>query len=374
MKKDLLMWDETLFRDIGVFEIDYIPEEFNHRDEQIQELAFQIRPGMHGGRPLNSIIRGVPGTGKTTSVKKIFSDVEDTTKKIVPVYVNCQNDNTKFAIFSQIYQKISGRLPPATGTSFKQLFDSVARILLRDEKVLLVALDDANYILYENEINKVLYTLIRSHETYEGLKIGVIAIISDMSVELINEIDPRVASVFRPSEIYFPPYGYDEIRAILKERVLHGFYPNVVPPEILDLVTEKTMNSGDLRVGIDLLKRAGLQAEKAARRIIESDDICSAYSVSKYLHLSYTLRTLKNEEKDILRIIAEMNHNSADTTTGNIHKSAKEEIGMGYTKYYEIVKKLDALRLINLNYREGKGRTRIISLRYDPIRVIEQLK
>lgn len=368
------MWDETLFRDIGVFEIDYIPEEFNHREEQIRELAFQIKPGMHGARPLNTIIRGVPGTGKTTAIKKLFSEIEDTTKKIVPVYVNCQNDNTKFAIFSQIYQKLSGRLPPATGTSFKQLFDSVARILLKDEKVLVVALDDANYILYENEINKVLYTLIRSHETYEGLKIGVIAIISDMSVELINEIDPRVASVFRPSEIYFPPYGHEEIRAILKERIQHGFYPNVVPSEILELVTEQTMNSGDLRVGIDLLKRAGLQAEKAARRKLERDDVCSAYSVSKYLHLSHTLRTLNREEKEILRIIAEKNQSAGDTTAGNVYDSAKEKLGIGYTKYYEIIKKLDAMRLINLNYREGKGRTRIISIRYDPARVIEQLE
>ena len=48
MKKNLLMWDETLFRDPEVFEIDYIPEQFNHRDAQIRELAFQVRPGLRG--------------------------------------------------------------------------------------------------------------------------------------------------------------------------------------------------------------------------------------------------------------------------------------------------------------------------------------
>jgi len=120
MKKNLLMWDETLFRDPEVFEIDYVPEQFNHREAQIQELAFQIRPGLRGGRPLNTICRGIPGTGKTTSVKKVFSEIEDATRKLVPVYINCQIDNTRFAIFSQIYRRVTGRSPPSSGTSFKR--------------------------------------------------------------------------------------------------------------------------------------------------------------------------------------------------------------------------------------------------------------
>ncbi|MDO9035487.1 MAG: cell division control protein 6, partial [Methanoregula sp.] len=46
---------------------------------------------------------------------------------------------------------------------------------------------------------------------------------------------------------------------------------------------------------------------------------------------------------------------------------------LGYTRFYEIVKKMDALRLINLQYRDGKGRTRIITLRYEPVKVLEYL-
>ena len=125
----------------------------------------------------------------------------------MPVHINCQIDNTKFAILSQIYRKLSGHLPPSSGTSFKQVFDAVARHLQKEECVLLVALDDANYLLYENELNKVLYTLLRAHESYEGVRIGVIVIISDPDVDLSRAVDARVSSVFRPTEIYFPPYG-----------------------------------------------------------------------------------------------------------------------------------------------------------------------
>ena len=373
MKKNLLMWDETLFRDPEVFEFDYVPEQFQFRENQMRELAFQIRPGLRGGRPLNSICKGLPGTGKTTSVRKLFSEIEETTKKLVPVYVNCQIDNTKFAIFSQIYRKLTGHLPPASGTSFKQLFDAICRILLKDELVLLVALDDANYLLYENEINKVLYTLLRAHEAYEGIRMGVIVIISDIDVDLLQAVDARVTSVFRPTEIYFPPYEQAEIRGIMQARVMQGLYPGALPDEMLTLVIDQTQKSGDIRVGIDLLKRATLNAERAARRTIERDDICGAYLVSKYLHLSFTTKTLRDEEKNVLRALAQASASEQEMNAGEVYKTISESVAIGYTRFYEVVKKLDALRLVNLHYREGKGRTRLISLRYDPQKVLEYL-
>ena len=373
MAKNLLMWDETLFKDPEVFEFDYMPEQFQFREDQMRELAFQIRPGLWGGTPLNSICKGLPGTGKTTSVRKLFEEIAETTKKLVPVYINCQIDNTKFSIFSQIYRKLTGHLPPASGTSFKQLFDAIARLLQKEEVVLLVALDDANYLLYENEINKVLYTLLRAHESYEGVRIGVIVIISDLDVDFARAVDARVTSVFRPTDIYFPPYSDAEIREIIEARATQGLYPHVLPDEMLGLVIDQTVKSGDLRVGIDLVKRATLQAERAARRSVTRDDVCGAYEVSKYLHLSFTARTLKDDEKKILRVLAEASGTGQEMNAGEVYKTVKESVAIGYTRFYEVVKKLDALRLVNLHYREGRGRTRLISLRYDPAKVLEYL-
>jgi cell division control protein 6 len=372
-KKSLLMWDETLFRDPEVFEIDYIPEQFNHRETQMRELAFQIQPGLRGGRPLNSICRGLPGTGKTTSVRKLFAEIEESTRKLIPIYINCQIDNTKFAIFSQIYRKLSGHLPPASGTSFKQVFDAIARLLLKEETVLLICLDDANYLLYENEMNRVLYSLLRSHEAYPGTRIGVIVIISDMDIDLSCAVDARVASVFRPSEIYFPPYSSEEIRHIMQERVMQGLYPGCLSEEMFDLVVEQTQKSGDLRVGIDLLKRAALNAERRANRSIDREDICRAYDISKYLHLSYSVKSLKDEEKKVLRTLADQSRKEAEMNAGEVYKAIKAAMPIGYTRFYEIVKKFDAMRLINLHYRDGKGRTRIISLRYDPANIVEYI-
>lgn len=373
MKKNLLMWDESLFRDPEVFEIDYVPDQFEFREAQMRELAFQIRPGLRGSRPLNTICKGLPGTGKTTSIKKLFTEIENNTIKLVPVYINCQIDNTKFAIFSQIYKKLSGHLPPASGTSFKQVLEAIANILLKEEIVLLVALDDANYLLYEDEINRVLYTLLRTHETYAGTRIGVIVIISDMDVDLSRAVDARVASVFRPTELYFPPYGNAEVREIIQARVIQGFFSGVISDELLDIVVEQTQKAGDIRIGIDLLKRAALSAERAARRHIDREDITGAYEASRFLHLAFTIKTLKGEERQILRSFAEISQKESEMNAGDLYKSINEKEEISYTRFYEIVKKMDAVRLINLHYREGKGRTRVITLRYEPAKILEYL-
>jgi cell division control protein 6 len=367
------MWDETLFRDPEVFEIDFVPDQFSHREVQMRDLAFQIRPGIKGGRPFNTVCRGLPGTGKTTSVRKLMAEVEETTKKLIPIYVNCQIDNTKFAIFSQIYRRITGSTSPPSGTSFKSVYDAIGRMALRDEVVLLITLDDANYLLHENEMNNVLYALLRSYESYPGTRIGVVVILSDLDVNLSSQIDSRVSSVFRPLEIYFPPYSEEEVRDILRERVLQGFYPGSLLDAMFDLVVTQTLKSGDLRVGIDLLKRAGLSAERQARRTIEREDICGAYEVSKYLHLAASVRTLDDEERFILKTMAMRASDPQEMNTGEIFKAIKDKCGIGYTRFYEIVRKLDAMRLINLEFREKKGRTRLITIRYEPSKVLEYL-
>ena len=127
MKYQYLMADQTLFRDRDVFEIDHIPDQFEYREAQLRELAFSLGPGLHGSRPLNTILRGLPGTGKTTSVHRIFSEIDETTKRLVPVYVNCQNERSRFSVFAKIHLKLFGHLPPPTGISFGKILHDICK-------------------------------------------------------------------------------------------------------------------------------------------------------------------------------------------------------------------------------------------------------
>jgi len=85
-----------------------------------------------------------------------------------------------------------------------------------------VALDDVNYLFYENEASDALYSLLRAHEVNSGARIGVIVVSSDLALEMMDEIDERVRSVFRPEEVFFPKYDREEAFDILRERVERG--------------------------------------------------------------------------------------------------------------------------------------------------------
>jgi cell division control protein 6 len=274
-------------------------------------------------------------------------------------------------VFSRVFESLFGYEPPASGISFTKLFEQVADRIVGEEEVLVVALDDVNYLYYENEASDTLYSLLRAHEAHAGAKVGAVVVSSDLALDTVGSLDGRVQSVFRPEEAFFPVYDGPEIADILGTRVDHGFREGAVPAPVLDRVTELTAETGDLRVGIDLLRRAGLNAEMRASAAVAVEDVEEAYDESKHLHLSRRLEGLSEPERALLAAIADNDGDQA----GEVYETFHRRTDLGYTRYSELVNKLDRLDLIDAAYEgvEGRGRSRSLSLSYDADAVREQL-
>ncbi|ERH03282.1 MAG: hypothetical protein J07HR59_00393, partial [Halorubrum sp. J07HR59] len=69
-------------------------------------------------------------------------------------------DSTRYAVFSRLFEGIFDYEPPSSGVSFKKLFSQVTDRLVEEDEVLVVALDDINYLFYENEASNSLYSLL----------------------------------------------------------------------------------------------------------------------------------------------------------------------------------------------------------------------
>jgi cell division control protein 6 len=285
--------------------------------------------------------------------------------------VNCQVDSTRYAVFSRIFEGIFEYEPPASGISFKSLFEQVADHLVAEEEVLVVCLDDVNYLFYEDEASDALYSLLRAHETHSGAKVGVVLVSSDLDLDAVEALDGRVQSVFRPEEVYFPAYDAPEIVDILEERVERGFRRDVLGPTALDRVAELAAETGDLRVGIDLLRRAGLNAELRGSTTVETEDVEDAYEKSKHVHLSRRLGELSASERALVRTIAAHDGERA----GAVYEAFHEHTDLGYTRYSELVNKLERVGLIETAYTavEGRGRSRELALAYDADAVLDRL-
>jgi len=368
---DMLSWDESVFRNERVFEIDHVPETFRHRETQMESLKYALKPAVRGSRPLNVMAQGPPGTGKTTAIHILFDELRAQTD-VQAVRVNCQVNATRYAVFSRLFEGVFDYEPPSSGISFKKLFSQITDRLVEDDEVLVVALDDVNYLFYESEASGTLYSLLRAHEEQGGARIGVIVISSDLDLDIIEELDGRVQSVFRPEDVYFPKYDEPEIAEILDERVKRGFHEDAVDAPVLDRVAELTATQGgDLRVGIDLLRRAGLNAEMRGSRTVDPEDVTEAYETSKYVHLSRRLGGLSDSETALVAVIAEHEGQQA----GDIYEAFHDRTDLGYTRYSEIINKLDQLDIIDAEYADvdGRGRSRELTLNYDAGALLERL-
>ncbi|WP_295030838.1 ORC1-type DNA replication protein [uncultured Methanobrevibacter sp.] len=361
--EDILMHDESLFQNINAFDPDYVPQNYNFRDTQMEAMAIAIRPAMRGGQPSNAKVIGSPATGKTTAIRKVFELVEKNTEKVVCVYINCQLHTTRFGIFSQIYKKIFGHIPPETGVPFSRIYDQIMQNLQKNNQSLVIALDDVNYLFQSKTANKIFYDMLRAYEEYSGVRTAIFAILSDLEFKFA--FDKNVNSVFIPQEINFPLYSYSETEDILRNRAKAGFYPGVLPDDILEQIAMYTHENGDLRIGINLLKSCGNFAEANASREITQEHFDQAIDSLVSINVAETLNSLNDVEKDLLKIIVDW---EGVCKAGDLAEMYKEKTNSSYASFNRTLDKLEFVRLIDTKFtgKGVRGNSREIILRFNP--------
>ncbi|MDR9817346.1 MAG: AAA family ATPase [Candidatus Methanoculleus thermohydrogenotrophicum] len=355
--------DQTLFRDIDVFDPSFVPEHLNHRDAQIQELAFLIGPALRGARPMNAILRGPPGTGKTTTVLRVFAELKETSRRVIPVYINCRQDHTMLAVYQRIAEQLFGHTSPSR--HLEDIRDAIAANLRDADAILLVCFDDAEYLIAAGTYNTLLYQILRLYEGWDDVRApGVIAVTSDLGMHLSAEADGAVRSVFLPCEIFFPPYTRIEVREILTDRVRQGLYPGVVPPGVINLAAGMAGDAGDVRVGIALIRAAALRAEEDGRRRVTKEDLLAVAPGIRSPALEARVAALTPGERALLYRLAERSLSGEEMVSGAVFEEVRDYIAVGKTTYHTRLRRLAAAGIIDL--LRAPGGRQVVVLRYTP--------
>ncbi|MFQ6105547.1 MAG: ORC1-type DNA replication protein [Candidatus Hydrothermarchaeaceae archaeon] len=362
--------DETLFKDARHFDLDYIPKDFNHRDSQLRDIETCLKPAVSGGRAVNAKIFGPPATGKTTAIKLMFEEVRERTDKVICVHINCQIHTSKFTVFSQIHNAVLGHIPPETGVPFSKVYERIFKKLISGGKSLVVALDDMNYLFYDRHANEIIYDILRVHEVFPGAKTAVFGILSE--VDFDYKLDAKVSSIYRPYEIFFQPYRYEEILSILKDRAREGFFRGVISESVIEKIAGYSAAQADLRIGIELLRKSAIIAESAASRQVKGEHVEKAYESSRFANLREVANSLSESERNLVRIIAE----KGAIDSGKLYRLFCDKTGKSYTKFYRVLDKLESIRLIDTKFTgKGKrGRTRTILPRYEKSELLNALE
>ncbi len=367
MSHHYLMHNETLIRDTGVFELQYTPETIYYRDGELRQIAGVVSPALRGASPTNANLRGPPGTGKTTCVRRIFSELEETTHHVVPIFINCNCSNTACRVFAAIFERLLGHQAPKSGIHLQLLVDPIAKELIKRKAVLIVCLDDANCLCHHGQLEMVIRSLIRMYENYPGVKTGVITTISDHAFFSLMVLDPAVISVWQPEEIPFTYYQQEQVRTILQDRIRMGVYPGVVPSAILNRITTLTVEECDLRMGIALLKKSVLIAERDARTQVTDDDVTRAFKTARSAYLTHLRESLKPNEERLLSHIVKMKreHPGVPLISGPLFDSFEATQDISYSGFHGWLTHLCDLRFIDLRQRAHIGNSREVILLID---------
>jgi Cdc6-related protein, AAA superfamily ATPase len=142
--------------------------------------------------------------------------------------------------------------------------------------------------------------------------------------------------------------------------------PGVISSGVLDLIVSKTEMAGDLRIGLDLLKRSVLRAEHEERGAVLREDILLAYGNFRLLHLKKRVHELSRGEYCLflllMRQIAETGGEAL--ISGELYGYLIEEEEIAYSIFMDRLENLADLGLIDLRVRQAKGRTDVIVPRY----------
>lgn len=307
-----------LFRNEDALDAEWLPKNLPYREAQHHQIASCIKPLLQGRNGRNCIISGEPGIGKTAAVKLVLKELEEHPEVDMPdihiIYVNCWQKNTTYKIFVEICEQLGYKFVQNKNT--EDLFRIIQNIVNKSSAVF--AFDEVDKVVDVD----FLYSIFT-----DILKKSILMVTNNPS--WFVTVDSRIRSRLLPQRIEFKKYNSAEIEGILRKRLEFAFIPGCWSEDALDLVIKTTQKSEDVRIGLHLLREAGLVADEIGARKI---NMVHAQSALKRVG-DFTIKpkdTLSPEAQIILEIVK-----AQTSKMGDLYKLYQEQGGSGTYKTFQ---------------------------------------
>jgi cell division control protein 6 len=343
----------SLFRDLTVFDPDYLPDNLLFREREIEVLARTFSPMLLGYRPLNNVyIYGLPATGKTAAARMLLRklpsrDPPDLPEKkgkrgVVTCYINLAAKRTLAQLAGEIRQEVTG--DEGIGR-YLPYMEKVFEHLRNTGKSLLLVLDDFN--AFPERLDDFLQLFLRPEEhkkKYTDIVTGVLLIASGEVV-----LNSRVRSTLSPVELEFKDYTVEQKFEILKMRCIQGFGRHAISEKLVMEVAER---AADLRHALAVLRYAGGVADVKIRKE-HIDEAFAAVKADKARHEAalselekFLLSTIRSSPRPLSsgELLARCHENGHNITIQWLGKR---------------LERLQSLGLVSSRLVNGRGRTRI---------------
>lgn len=382
---------DNIFRNRGLLVIGEVPDRDRivGRDEEMQNVANQIKYITQGQKPNHVIIYGEPGTGKSLVSRHVSQRAIESAKSLGTdaevVYIECNTVDTKTRVARRI---VFDLLPEDAdmnvnkrGVGWAEYFENYLwKILDRYYEGVIVILDEIDRLQDDN--NKILHELSRAREKGStDSQIGVIGITNN--IQYGRELSSEVKSSMRAEDYVFHPYSADELEAILKKRK-DAFNAGVLDDEVIPKIAEVcAVDKGDARTAVDTLRNAGEIASNRSASNVTLEHLDEAIHRAKTDKVVRLIEGTPRNGKVVLYALAKMSRGKDvedKFPTGEIfdrYETAARDIGADNVSERTVLDRLldyDYLGVVDSVKDHGgfkKGTRRLHALRKDPDVVLD---
>ncbi len=362
--------EDRIFKDERYLYPEFVPERLSHRDSEINSLVYAFNPVAKGGKPHNVFVTGTTGTGKTVSVKYVLNELEEYSDRAKKLYLNCFEYNSRHAILAAIANFLGAPLP-RRGLATDEIYSKMLEAMKKVDFFPIIILDEIDQIMNATESSNLLYDLLRVIE-YQRNRFGLAIISNDPA--FTAKLDSRVKSSLAEETVVFNPYTPIQIKDILKERANYAFQRSALSEEVIPVAAaHAAKRGGDARVAIEALWKAGREAERENAEKVELKHLKKAFELVDSVSALKHVKELDNNEKAVLKIIAEF----SPIASGEMYEKycASEKEPLSQRRVSEFITNLEKRNLVSaaLISMGNKGKTRQISLTTSKEAVLKEL-
>ncbi len=302
------------------FSDEYLPRTIIDREDEQNAIASYLKDVVFMKTSKVLYIHGSPGVGKSTVVRAVLSQFEDSNENSVVAHLSCTS-LTPYLCLQEIHSRVCGQLNKRLTS--QELAMEVARRLLLKKHVLVVVLDNFDKM---QDVEQLLWSF---HEIMQKVPRFGLILVSTSKFELMDMVGERLYSRLRPEIIEFKPYSADKLFEIMRNRILEAYGKPICDNSALLKIAEfAEVNGGSARHALKILLDSIEEAQKLELNKVDSQAVEKVLEQERKNLLLSELHELKQEaprEYEVLKVIAELAGKEENIYTGLVEEAVKKK-------------------------------------------------
>jgi cell division control protein 6 len=236
----------------------------NIREKQLSRIISHLAPVLDGESPPSSMVFGPTGSGKTVTLIHVLSTFQNVTQRrsirFRYAYIDLTSPKTYFAALNEVAIALdSSNRKYRKGIPIQFMQEKIIEALEGYEGFLCLLIDEADNII--PNCDAFLTFLAKTLPRRVHCRLILIMLTNRLDWE--KNLDPRILSFLKKTDIFFEPYDAMDLLEILHLRVEKALDKNKVDEAALNkMAAYASRETGDARKAVELLAKAVKVAEK----------------------------------------------------------------------------------------------------------------